>query len=62
MHPIRLIRIADIRYDYLTERLEGTAIRRTASGALLRERLSVPGDPDWTHNRSIRELSQQIPA
>ncbi|CTQ33612.1 hypothetical protein [Jannaschia rubra] len=58
----RLIRIADIRFDPLTGRVDGVAIRRNRSGRVLRQHLSIPAHPLWTHADAVRALTARSQA
>jgi hypothetical protein len=62
MHRSRVIRIEAIQYDALSSQFEGTAILRDPNGAIIRRRLSAPGDPAWTHGHARRALTRQAVA
>jgi hypothetical protein len=61
MSSRRVIRIEGVRFDPLVARFEGTAILRRPDGALVRRRLTAPGDPAWSHCHAVRALSRRLP-
>lgn len=55
----RVIRIEDVRFDYLRATIAGTAVCRAANGVLTRRRLTIPGDLLWTHNQAVHALTKR---
>ncbi|SDZ02932.1 hypothetical protein SAMN05444004_10598 [Jannaschia faecimaris] len=58
MSNLRVLRIENVRFDYLQSFVEGIAVCCGADGKVDRRRLSIQADPYWCHETASSALRQ----